>query len=323
MNSEQIEKAEGLGYSPVVIERGIWEKDEKLYLWNEQQEFFQRISLRESKTLTEEGDTPDLKVQSDPEKVDDTPKNVEAVPAEKPTDSAENPVVEAGQVAAEVDETTLLSKIRGIVGNDVLEIFGDTGTGKSLLVHKIALETIKNGGKVAFFDSERNLSDNDLKQLGDNYRYSPSIESIFKFAQNPPKVDLVIIDSLGLPVLTNFARMNLKKRGEALLQMIGILGSLKEHCFRNGSIAIVTNQPISELGVEEGEPRRPFGHKSSFATKEVWYSEIAKGKDESLMTVTSFRSRNMGFGTEILRGKINSEGMAIDWLLTKSDKEAK
>lgn len=117
------------------------------------------------------------------------------------------------------------------------------------------------------------------------------------------------------PVLTNFARMNLKKRGDALLQMIGVLGSLKEWCFENGSIAIVTNQPISELGVEEGEPRRPFGHKSSFATKEVWYSDIAKGKDNSTMVITSFRSRNMGFGTKILTGRINKDGMVIEWLV--------
>jgi len=208
----------------------------------------------------------------------------------------------------------LLSKIKSIVGNDVLEIFGNTGTGKSKIAWHIAKTASEQGMKVIYYDTERNLSPLSEKDMGKiNYIYSPVFGDLIKFASNVPESDVVIIDSIGFPVLTTFAKMSMKQRGDALLSMIAILGDLKVWTYKNNSLAIVINQPVSEMGIEEGDVRRPFGDKSAFAAKEVWETVISKGEKISTVTVKSFRSRDMGHGTKIMVVEISNKGVDIQW----------
>jgi RecA/RadA recombinase len=206
----------------------------------------------------------------------------------------------------------LFDLIKSIVGYDVLEIFGDTGAGKSKFVHALALSAINSGRKVFFLDTERNLNEKDISMLNGAYRYTPVFDEIKKIIQKLPEVDLVIIDSVGLPVLTKFARMSLKEKGKALLDLIALMGDLKEWAYRHRGIAVVINQPESEFAKPEGYERKPFGDKSSFAAKEIWHMEALK-KDKSLTTsqVKAFRSRSMGKGTCILSVEISSEGTKI------------
>jgi hypothetical protein len=55
--------------------------------------------------------------------------------------------------------------IKNLVGSDVLEIFGDTGSGKSKFVHALALDALGAGRKVFFLDTERNLNNEQQFQL--------------------------------------------------------------------------------------------------------------------------------------------------------------
>lgn len=208
----------------------------------------------------------------------------------------------------------LISKIKSVVGNDVLEIFGNTGTGKSRIAWHIAKVAEKKGLSVIYYDTERNLSPSAERDMGKiDYRYNPKFGELKNFASKAPKVDVLIIDSIGFPVLTTFAKMNLRQRGDALLGMIAVLGDLKVWTYENKSLAIVINQPISEMGMNEGDIRRPFGDKSAFAAKEVWETDIVKGRDKSTMTVKSFRSRDMGYGTEIMKAVISNRGIDVEW----------
>jgi len=208
----------------------------------------------------------------------------------------------------------MIAKIKSIVGNDVLEIFGNTGTGKSKLALHIAKVASEQGLKVIYYDTERNLSPSSEEDMGKiDYIYSPVFSELRKFASSVPNADIIIIDSIGFPVLTTFAKMNLKQRGDALLGMIAVLGDLKVWTYKNKSLAIVINQPVSEMGISEGDVRRPFGDKSAFAAKEVWETEIVKGENLSTVTVKSFRSRDMGYGTKIMEVLISNKGVDVRW----------
>jgi RecA/RadA recombinase len=227
------------------------------------------------------------------------------------------PVEEVERATGIDQKKNIIDYIKGIVGDGVLEIFGDTGTGKSRIVLQVAEKALKAGKKVYFLDTERNLSDTDIKRLGGSYEYTPVFTDIMEKMRphRIPKVDVVILDSIGFPVLTEFAMLNLHKRGQALLGMIAILGGLKQYCYKNKALAIVTNQPQSEMGLEPGEIKRPFGDKSCFATKEIWETIMIKRGKKSVIDVKSFRSRNMGYGTKIAQVDITDEGTDIRWLL--------
>lgn len=212
------------------------------------------------------------------------------------------------------DTTThLLDLIHGYVGNDVLEVFGDTGSGKSKFAMAVAKEAIAAGKKVFYLDTERNLTETDIKTLkGCEYKYTPIIDEIDKIVQKLPKVDVVIIDSIGFPVLTAYARMSMKQKGDALLKLIAIFGDLKGWAYLNSGVVIVTNQPESEFNKEPGHVLRPFGDKSQFAAKEIWKTEIVDRKPAyTNIRISAFRSRSVGHRTKIADMKISSNGVEL------------
>ncbi|WP_319506035.1 ATP-binding protein [uncultured Methanolobus sp.] len=212
------------------------------------------------------------------------------------------------------DTTThLLDLIHGYVGNDVLEVFGDTGSGKSKFAMAVAKEAIAAGKKVFYLDTERNLTETDIKTLkGCEYKYTPIIDEIDRIVQKLPKVDVVIIDSIGFPVLTAYARMSMKQKGDALLKLIAIFGDLKGWAYLNSGVVIVTNQPESEFNKEPGHVLRPFGDKSQFAAKEIWKTEIVDRKPAyTNIRISAFRSRSVGHRTKIADMKISSNGVEL------------
>lgn len=210
-------------------------------------------------------------------------------------------------------KTPLLDLIHGYVGNDVLEVFGDTGSGKSKFAMTVAREAIAAGKKVFYLDTERNLTEADIKDLkGCEYKYTPIIEEIDRIVQNLPKVDVVVIDSIGFPVLTTFARMNVKQKGDALLKLIAIFGDLKSWAYKNNGIVVVTNQPESEFNKGPDHILRPFGDKSQFAAKEIWKTEITDRKPAwTNIHIGAFRSRSVGHRTRIAEMKISRDGVEV------------
>ncbi len=208
----------------------------------------------------------------------------------------------------------LLDMIDSYVGNDVLEIFGETGSGKSKFALTVAREALSIGKKVFYLDTERNLTEKDVAGLkGCEYKYTPVMSEIDHIVQNLPKADVVIIDSIGFPVLTTFARMSVKQKGDSLLKLIAIFGDLKTWAYKNNGVVIVTNQPESEFNKAPGHVLRPFGDKSQFAAKEIWVTKIVSREPDCTKTVISaFRSRSVGHGTRIADMKISSKGVEVN-----------
>jgi len=210
-------------------------------------------------------------------------------------------------------KTPLLDMIFDYVGNDVLEVFGDTGSGKTAFVKKVAYEAAAAGKKVFYLDTERNLTKNDIDLLKKcKYQYTPVIDEIDKVIQTLPAGDVVILDSVGFPVLTTFARMNMKQKGDALLKMIAIFGSLKEWAYKNNGIVLVTNQPESEFNKAPNHILRPFGDKSQFAAKEIWETiKDSSSPDLTKSTIKAFRSRSVGYGKRLATMNINDAGVEV------------
>ena len=211
------------------------------------------------------------------------------------------------------ENNALLDLIHGYVGNDVLEVFGDTGSGKSKFAMAVAKEAIASGKKVFYLDTERNLTETDIKDLkGCEYKYTPIIDEIDRIVQKLPKVDVVIIDSIGFPVLTAYARMSMKQKGDALLKLIAIFGDLKVWAYLNNGVVLVTNQPESEFNKAPNHVLRPFGDKSQFAAKEIWKTEIMDRKPAyTNIHISAFRSRSVGHRTKIADMKISSSGVEL------------
>jgi RecA/RadA recombinase len=211
------------------------------------------------------------------------------------------------------NNTIILDLIETYVGNDVLEVFGDTGTGKSKLALHVAQEAIAAGRKVHYLDTERNLNEDDLKELkGCEYKYTPKLDEIDKYVRNLPKGDVVIIDSIGFPILTSFARLGVKQKGDALQKLIAIFGDLKVWAYDNNGFVLVTNQPESEFNKEPGHIFRPFGDKAQFAAKEIWKTEYVKRSDkETKSRIIAFRSRSAGYQTKIADMSITDSGVEV------------
>lgn len=244
------------------------------------------------------------------EKPEQPANNPEPPKEDKPV---ETPAPEQPTQESKPAKSSLLDMIHGYVGNDVLEAFGDTGSGKSKFALTIAMDAIKAGKKVYYLDTERNLTEADIASLkGCEYKYTPVIEEIDKLVQKLPAVDVVIIDSIGFPVLTSYARLSMKQKGDALLKLIAIFGDLKKWAYLNNGIAIVTNQPESEFNKEPGHVLRPFGDKSQFAAKEIWKTEItSRNEKETNVIIKSFRSRSVGHGAKIACMKITGSGVEV------------
>ena len=207
----------------------------------------------------------------------------------------------------------ILGLIEKYVGNDVLEVFGDTGSGKSKFALETARQAVAAGKKVFFLDTEKNLTEADIASLnGCQYKYTPVLSEIADIVANLPAVDVVILDSIGFPVLTTYARLSTKQKGDALLELIAIFGDLKTWAYKNNGVAIVTNQPESEFNKKPDHVLRPFGDKSQFAAKEIWKTEfIQRAPNLTKSKIVAFRSRSVGQRKQIAIMEITSQGVAV------------
>jgi hypothetical protein len=193
---------------------------------------------------------------------------------------------------------TILDIINEYVEDDLLEIFGDSGTGKTKLAIEIARLAVLKKKRVIYIDTERNL-----RKVGDkgkfkgmSYKYTPILDEVDEIVQKLPAGDLVVIDSIGLPVLGTYARMKMNERGNVLLQIIAIFWDLKKWAYKNNGLVIITNQPVSGFNKTE-EDLDPFGDKSQYAAKEIWKtSYVDKKPDRTRISLTAHRSRSMGCG---------------------------
>lgn len=202
-----------------------------------------------------------------------------------------------------------------IVGHDVLEVFGPSGSGKTTFALLLAKEALKDDKKVIYIDTEMNLDEQlveRLRESGLEYYYMTDVAEIYNFLLNEPRADVYILDSLGMPILRNYARANQRERGEMLLKAIAISGTLKELSKKNHALVLITNQPESEFGKSESQRANlaPFGDKHIFDIKEIWRSDVTfRAPDKTVVSIKAWRSRKFGYGREVAKLVISDAGV--------------
>lgn len=255
------------------------------------------------------------------------PEQYSTKPAPKPHTAPELPTPDT--------QPLILDTLLDIFDADVLEIYGDTGVGKTVFCMTAAEQAARARKTVIYIDTEKNVGRRTKERLksipgyrelkvgpngirdmvkgpGFYYVYTPILAELTKLTQNMPDADLVIIDSLGMPVLVKWSRMGQNQQGHALQEMIAIKGDLKEWAYRSNGLAIDTNQPVSEMNkskqdIADGLP--PFGDKSGFATKSVMrFIKASETPDKTEVRGVVRKTRDSGKGTPILNMTITSKG---------------
>jgi hypothetical protein len=222
--------------------------------------------------------------------------------------------VASGKRWVVLSTVNLYEKVLSIVGADVVELFGDSGSGKSTFAYMVALDALKLGKKVYFLDAERNLN---LEKVPENmtYYYTPDYNAILNYARNLPQADLYVLDSLGMSVLPMYAEAPMDKRGAMLLKAISLMEYFKMATYRNNALAIIVNQPVSSFGKTgvSAEELRPFGDKSIFLVKEVWRTSVVESREgETVCEIRSWRSRRWGRGKLLFRLRVHDGGVDVE-----------
>jgi len=206
----------------------------------------------------------------------------------------------------------VFEKVVSISGRDTLMLFGNSGTCKTTF----SVELLKSAPKPSLYiDTEKNIIDE--KALGCGYIYCSSFDMLYSAVMNMKKgYKCVVVDSLGLPVLGEFATKDTRQRGEILLRAESISYMLKKYSQSNECLVIVCNQPVSEFGKSDGVKLDPFGDKSKYFYKEIWETVmLSASPSETRCTVKAYRSRRMGMGTRICDISVSSKGVNIAWLV--------
>ena len=197
------------------------------------------------------------------------------------------------------------------VGNDILEVFGGSGSGKTTFALEVIRTARELGKKVFYIDTERNIKE---PLPPEEYAYISSFNDLHRFAlQSLPKADLIILDSIGVTALGEYASLDMKQRGEALMRVQSIFYKLKQWTQRNNALAIVLNQPVSDFNKGEGVILGPFGDKGIYYCKEVWKSiMVGSTPEKTVCMIESFRSRLNGRGKRLFKLDISGQGVKIE-----------
>ena len=184
----------------------------------------------------------------------------------------------------------------------IIEIFGDTGTMKTMLSVLTCLDAKKIKKTFVYIDTEGKVGLINKKNLGEDYKYIPVWNEIGSFCGVAPKKDLLVLDSLGFPIATIAAGMKLDEVGKRMNEMMYLVGNmLKMWAYENNAIVIITNQPKSDFmkSDEEKERLSAYGDKVHFAPNIILKTEkhILSGEFDSIKkkvipprTHTIFRS---------------------------------
>jgi hypothetical protein len=204
-------------------------------------------------------------------------------------------------------------------GNDLVEIFGVSGTCKTTISNMLVEDAINNKKKVLYLDTEKNVV---RIPKGADYRYIPNFNKLFEairdVCEKEEPYDLVVLDSLGWTILGIFATCSLKERGEALLKAEAIIYLLKCYSERVGAKVLVLNQPVSEFNKSPQERMNldPFGDKHIYGVKEVIRTRmVVSGPSMTKVTGEAFRMRSYGKGTPIFEFSISKDKKEFKWLI--------
>ena len=214
-------------------------------------------------------------------------------------------------------------KLLALVGNHTIEVYGDYGTGKSRFVHAVATESQVLGKKVLYIDTEGSLDETHVSEL-ENYEYigddlETLVRRVEKAKQEKSQYDLLIVDSVGLPVLNAYARWTLDKKLGAIQKLAPIMADTVRFARDGDGLSIVTNQRVSEFTrvskkLDEDMPLAPFGGKIAFVPKLILRSEaLTRDYQQTEFRLLTYKARNLPQNYEVARFTIDKTGVRIDW----------
>lgn len=218
-------------------------------------------------------------------------------------------------------------------GPALLELFGGSGSGKTVFALEIMKDALANGDVDALFvDAEHNAGD--MSGLEDaDYVYVPDWHDLYGYLTQKPShisdnafgtndpgqktlpsgYDVILVDSIGFPALVQYADYRVDDNADqfkVFLQIQAITGNLMKYSQRNDCMVIVTNQPKSDLSGSD-DPA-PFGDKSIYGFKEVWKTQQqSSNATATRCSINAWRSRQAGAGKTLYDMKISDEGVEV------------
>jgi RecA/RadA recombinase len=219
------------------------------------------------------------------------------------------------------EQKTAFERLVDIVGNDLIEVFGDAGSGKSRLLGHIALEAQNAGKQVLYLDDENSLPAS-IKTKLKNYQYvGMKLDAIVSIvATIKTGFDLICLDSIGYPVLVNYVELSLREQLRAIQKMILLRAHLKDYAIRNKGLAIATNQPVSEYSIatlpaseKETAILEPFGGKGSFIAKLLLRTEPIEKGEVTRVALKTYKARDLPFDKTIAEFVIANDKTELRW----------
>lgn len=228
--------------------------------------------------------------------------------------------------------TTAYDKLVELVGYHLAEIYGVRGTGKSRLVHSIAVEAQEAGKRVLFLDTEGGLNEKHVKQLK-NYEYiGDELEDLTKAVSQAKdhrgNYDLLIVDSVGHPVYVNYVTMGGMDEKLKSYQELATLfrdmvrfsrGEKGKDMGKRFALSIAVDHTVSEFAriakdLPTEAPLDPFGGQIHRVPKLIVRSEPVEFTSErSIFKLLTWKARDLPKNLEIAHFGIDSKGLLIDW----------
>lgn len=200
---------------------------------------------------------------------------------------------------------SLYARVKGMVGSDLLQIFGFSGSGKTTFALKLS-EDASRYGRVLYVDTEMNMKEKP-RIPGLEYCSFDDFDSVYHSLRQllSGSYRLVVVDSIGLPMLAKLAELRMDERGLVFQKAVNMVYRLKSYASLNDCLVLVTNQPESEFAKKDLSYLEPFGGKTVYAFKEVWYSRVvSRDQKSTICVISSFRSRIYPYGRELFRMEI-------------------
>jgi len=232
---------------------------------------------------------------------------------DRPTEYVEAPAPKTGEV-------NLFEVLNKICKNDLMQIFGPTGTGKTSLCTKLALDSKLKGKSVLYIDTEHNMNDDQIaamQKAGIKYEFIKKFPKLCDYVKRLPslsKYNVVVIDSIGAPALAAFCRSDMRGKGDVLQKLIWMSDDLKEYATDNNSLVVATNQPESSMNKGENDILEPFGEKSRYYYKEILktnYAAHGRKTGKTTLVLRAHRSRFMGIDTNVCTMEVTDKGVKV------------
>lgn len=242
--------------------------------------------------------------------------SIQKTPTENPI-FTDRPVEYVDSPAAKVGEVNLFNLLMKLCKHDLMQVFGPTGTGKTSLCTKLAIDARTSGKSVLYIDTEGSINDDQIaamKKTGTKYELIKQFSKLCEAVKRLPKVDVLIIDSAGVPALAAYCKANLGGQGEILKKFIAMSDDLKTYASDNNSLVVVINQPESSMGKGEDAILEPFGEKSRYYYKEILktnYAKRGRRTEKTTLVLRAHRSRCMGIDTDICTMEITNNGITV------------